>query len=67
MTSFDSGCTALCGIEARHHTQGLLYRQADLDRLARSRRIDWPALYATPKGRPSPFSALLTQRQAAGQ
>ncbi|MFE6904034.1 hypothetical protein ACFVFJ_45770 [Streptomyces sp. NPDC057717] len=28
----------------------LLYRQADLDRLARRRRLDWPAIHATPKG-----------------
>ncbi|WP_329292860.1 hypothetical protein [Streptomyces sp. NBC_01455] len=33
-----------------------LYRQADLDRLARSRRVDWAAVRATPKGHRSPLA-----------
>jgi hypothetical protein len=36
----------------------LLYRQADLDQLARSSRIDWAAVRATPKGHRSPLAAL---------
>ncbi|MEU4755544.1 hypothetical protein AB0F93_31800 [Micromonospora tulbaghiae] len=38
-----------------------LYRQADLDRVLRSRRIDWAAVRATPKGRPSPLAQLPTR------
>ncbi|MFJ9752530.1 hypothetical protein [Streptomyces chartreusis] len=38
----------------------LLYRQVDLDRVTRSRRIDWDAVRATPKGRRSPLAALPT-------
>ncbi|MEW1548302.1 hypothetical protein [Streptomyces tsukubensis] len=39
-----------------------LYRQADLDRILRSKRIDWPVVRATPKGKPSPLAALPTRR-----
>ncbi|MGW4760055.1 hypothetical protein [Streptomyces chartreusis] len=39
----------------------LLYRQADLDRVTRRRRIDWEAVRATPKGHRSPLAALLTR------
>ena len=35
-----------------------LYRQADLDRVLRSSRIDWDAVRATPKGRQSPLAKL---------
>ncbi|WP_371605047.1 hypothetical protein OG345_42270 (plasmid) [Streptomyces sp. NBC_01220] len=45
----------------------LLYRQGDLDRLARSSRIDWEAVRNTPKGRRSPLAALPTRRLAACQ
>ncbi|MER6540483.1 hypothetical protein ABT215_43415 [Streptomyces sp900105755] len=46
----------------------LLYRQADLNRATRSRRIDWAAVRATPKGRRSPLAALPThKRQTAGR
>ncbi|MFF9908771.1 hypothetical protein ACF1HU_35825 [Streptomyces olivaceus] len=38
-----------------------LYRQADLDRVLRSRRIDWTAVRSTPKGRPSPLAQLPTR------
>ncbi|WP_251021244.1 hypothetical protein [Streptomyces sp. ISL-98] len=48
------------------HDVVLLYRQADLDRLARSRRIDWDAVRVTPEGHRSPLAALPTQ-QAAGR
>ncbi|MFE7763028.1 hypothetical protein [Streptomyces sp. NPDC057438] len=48
-------------VEGQHHTQVRLYRQADLDRLARSRRIDWPAVHATPAGRRSPLASLPTK------
>lgn len=45
-----------------------LYRQADLDRLARSRRVDWAAVRATAKGHRSLLAALPTQKkQTAGQ
>ncbi|GAA2964997.1 hypothetical protein [Kitasatospora cinereorecta] len=37
-----------------------LYRQADLDRVLRSPRVDWDAVRATPKGRQSPLAALPT-------
>ncbi|MGW0801298.1 hypothetical protein [Streptomyces sp. NPDC002692] len=40
-----------------------LYRQADLDRLTRSRRVDWTAVRATPKGHRSPLAALPTQKR----
>ncbi|MEU1500544.1 hypothetical protein [Streptomyces sp. NPDC005732] len=40
-----------------------LYRQADLDRLTRSRAVDWAAVRATPKGHRSPLAALPTQKQ----
>lgn len=36
----------------------LLYRQADLNRVTRSRRIDWDAVRATPKGHRSPLAGL---------
>ncbi|MEV7068575.1 hypothetical protein AB0N97_38220 [Streptomyces collinus] len=50
------------------HEVVLLYRQADLHRVTQSRRIDWTAVRATPKGRRSPLAALPTQkRQTAGQ
>ncbi|MFI9587816.1 hypothetical protein ACIHCQ_39830 [Streptomyces sp. NPDC052236] len=49
------------------HDVVLLYRQADLDRVTRSRRIDWRAVRATPKGRRSPLAALPTQKQTAGR
>ncbi|MFI2041026.1 hypothetical protein ACH470_41520 [Streptomyces bottropensis] len=49
------------------HDVVLLYRQADLDRIARSRRIDGDAVRATPKGHRSPLAALPTQQQAAGR
>ncbi|MGA5411612.1 hypothetical protein ACPCSC_30695 [Streptomyces lavendulocolor] len=39
-----------------------LFRQADLRRLARSRRIDWAAVRATPKGSRSPLAALPTRK-----
>ncbi|MDX3166013.1 hypothetical protein PV516_19685 [Streptomyces scabiei] len=42
----------------------LLYRQGDLDRLTRSRRIDWGAVRDTPKGRRSPLAALPTKTTA---
>jgi hypothetical protein len=42
----------------------LLYRQGDLDRLARSRRIDWDAVRATPKGKRSPLASLPTKKTA---
>lgn len=48
-------------VEGQHHTQVRLYRQADLDRLTRSRRIDWPAVHATPKGHRSPLASLPTR------
>ncbi|MGW4954559.1 hypothetical protein [Streptomyces parvulus] len=35
-----------------------LYRQADMDRAVRSRRVDWDAVRATPPGRPSPLAKL---------
>uniref|UniRef100_UPI003F4966A5 hypothetical protein n=1 Tax=unclassified Streptomyces TaxID=2593676 RepID=UPI003F4966A5 len=38
-----------------------LYRQADLDRVLRSSRIDWDAVRATPKGHRSPLAALPTR------
>jgi hypothetical protein len=50
-------------VEGQHHTQVRLYRQADLDRLARSLRIDWDAVRATPKGHRSPLAALPTQKK----
>ncbi|MFI5857458.1 hypothetical protein [Streptomyces parvulus] len=56
-------------VEGRHHTLVRLYRQTDLDRLLRSRRIDWPAVHATPKGHRSPLAALPTKKstdRAAG-
>ncbi|MFF0735999.1 hypothetical protein ACFYVK_30805 [Streptomyces chartreusis] len=43
----------------------LLYRQADLNRVARSRRVDWDAVRAAPKGHRSPLAALPTRRAAA--
>ncbi|MET9759937.1 hypothetical protein ABZ016_12890 [Streptomyces sp. NPDC006372] len=46
------------------HDVVLLYRQADLDRLARSRSIDWAAVHATPKGHRSPLAALPTRKPA---
>ncbi|WP_229841402.1 hypothetical protein [Streptomyces brasiliensis] len=49
------------------HDVVLLYRRADLDRVARSRRIDWEAARATPKGHRSPLAALPTQQQATGR
>ncbi|MFJ4674186.1 hypothetical protein [Kitasatospora purpeofusca] len=39
-----------------------LYRQADLDRLQRSRRIDWAAVRAAGPGRRSPLAQLPTAR-----
>ncbi|WP_240653796.1 hypothetical protein [Streptomyces sp. AcE210] len=39
--------TARSGWNKQHVV--LLYRQADLDRLARSRRLDGPAIHATPR------------------
>ncbi|GGN46740.1 hypothetical protein [Streptomyces fuscichromogenes] len=42
----------------------LLYRQGDLDRLSRSRRIDWAAVRATPRGRRSPLAALPDAKKA---
>ncbi|MGW5442719.1 hypothetical protein [Streptomyces asiaticus] len=53
-------------VEGWHHTQVRLYRQADLDRVLRSCRIDWPTVRATPKGHRSPLAALPT-RQAVGR
>ncbi|MFD8335615.1 hypothetical protein ACFV42_23590 [Streptomyces solisilvae] len=38
-----------------------LYRQADLDRVRRSSRIDWDAVRATPKGRQSSLAQLPTR------
>ncbi|MFC1435311.1 hypothetical protein ACEZDB_32195 [Streptacidiphilus sp. N1-3] len=35
-----------------------LYRQADLDRVTRSSRIDWDAVRTTPRGRQSPLAQL---------
>ncbi|MFF1716522.1 hypothetical protein [Streptomyces sp. NPDC058268] len=52
--------------EGWFHSEVRLYRQADLDRLLRSRRIDWSAVKATPKGSRSPLAALPT-RKTAGQ
>ncbi|MFI9311246.1 hypothetical protein [Streptomyces triculaminicus] len=43
------------------HTVVRLYRQADLDRVLRSPRIDFEAVRATPKGRPSLLAALPTR------
>ncbi|UQI49837.1 hypothetical protein M1P56_35700 (plasmid) [Streptomyces sp. HU2014] len=43
------------------HTVVRLYRQADLDRVLRSPRVDFEAVRATPKGRPSPLAALPTR------
>ncbi|MFJ4741217.1 hypothetical protein [Streptomyces sp. NPDC088775] len=51
-------------VEGFHHTLVRLYRQADLDQLLRSRRIDWPAVHATPKGHRSPLAALPTKNRA---
>ncbi|MFJ8158428.1 hypothetical protein [Streptomyces sp. NPDC094468] len=51
-------------VVGQHHTQVRLYRQADLDRLTRSHRIDWPAVHATPHGHRSPL-ALLPTRSAS--
>lgn len=45
----------------------LLYRQADLDRLTRSRRIAWSAVHATPKGHRSPLAALPTQNKQTAE
>lgn len=42
-----------------------LYRQADLDRLLHSQRIDWPAVRATRPGGRSPLAALPDARPAA--
>ncbi|MGW4548587.1 hypothetical protein ACWEN4_19755 [Streptomyces violaceorubidus] len=53
-------------VEGRHHTLVRLYRQADLDRLLRSRRIDWRAVHATPKGHRSPLAALPTKKRTDG-
>ncbi|MFI2790968.1 hypothetical protein [Kitasatospora sp. NPDC018614] len=53
-------------VEGWHHTLVRLYRQADLDRLLRSRRIDWPAVHATPKGHRSPLAALPTKKSTDG-
>ncbi|WP_282792923.1 hypothetical protein [Streptomyces sp. CC224B] len=52
-------------VEGQHHTQVRLYRQADLDRLLRSRRLDWLAIRATPKGQRSPLAALPDKKTAA--
>lgn len=38
-----------------------LYRQADLDRVTRSTRIDWAAVQSVPKGGRSPLAALPTR------
>jgi hypothetical protein len=46
------------------HDVVLLYRQADLDRIARSRRIDWDAVRATSRGHRSPLAALPTRKAA---
>ncbi|MEU0896766.1 hypothetical protein [Streptomyces massasporeus] len=46
------------------HDVVLLYRHADLDRIARSRHIDWDAVRATPQGGRSPLAALPTQKAA---
>ncbi|MFJ2217774.1 hypothetical protein ACIQVO_36870 [Streptomyces sp. NPDC101062] len=43
------------------HTVVRLYRQADLDRVLRSSRIDWTAVRATPKGSQSPLAKLRTR------
>ena len=45
---------------ARSHWKDLvlLYRQGDLDRLARRRSVDWDAVRNTPKGHRSPLAAL---------
>jgi hypothetical protein len=45
---------------ARSHWKDLvlLYRQGDLERLLRSRSIDWDDVRNTPKGRRSPLAAL---------
>ncbi|MFF4733295.1 hypothetical protein ACFY3M_50485 [Streptomyces mirabilis] len=51
-------------VGGRHHTQVRLYRQADLDRLARSRRIDWPAVHATAASHRSPLASLPTKKTA---
>lgn len=45
-----------------HNTVVLLYRQGDLDRLARSSRIDWDAVRSTPKGKRSPLASLPTRK-----
>jgi hypothetical protein len=49
--------------EGWHHTVVRLYRQADLDRLKRSSRIDLDAVRATPKSHRSLLAALPTARQ----
>lgn len=46
------------------HDVVLLYRQADLDRIARRHRIDWDAVRATPRGHRSPLAALPTRKAA---
>ncbi|MFG3517656.1 hypothetical protein [Streptomyces bobili] len=48
-------------VEGQHNTQVRLYRQADLDRLTRSRRINWPTVHATPRGHRSPLASLPTK------
>ncbi|WP_333745715.1 hypothetical protein [Streptomyces sp. IBSBF 2950] len=50
---------------ARSHWKDLvlLYRQGDLDRLARRRSIDWDAVRNTPHGRRSPLAALPDAKQ----
>jgi hypothetical protein len=53
-------------VEGRHHTLVRLYRRADLDRLLRSRRIDWRAVHATPRGHRSPLAALPTRKRTDG-
>ncbi|MFJ9893606.1 hypothetical protein ACIQPR_09755 [Streptomyces sp. NPDC091280] len=40
-----------------------LYRQADLERVLRSSRIDWSTVRATPKGHQSPLAQLPTKTQ----
>ncbi|MFD5015387.1 hypothetical protein [Streptomyces chartreusis] len=47
------------------HDVVLLYRQADLDRVTRSRRVDWDAVRATPKGHRSPLAVLPTRTAVA--
>ncbi|MEJ8654618.1 hypothetical protein WKI65_42960 [Streptomyces sp. MS1.AVA.3] len=50
--------------EGLFDSEVLLYRQADLDRLSRSRRIDWSTVRATPKGHRSLLAKLPSKQTA---